>query len=227
MAGITTNNVIFAVFGGFLPVILWLWFWLREDPHPEPKKIILLTFFYGMVTVAIAMLFEYGVKIYFSGAIMFLLWAIIEEILKYLAANNAALKRPSYDEPVDALVYMITAALGFACLENILFIFKAVSSEGMLVSLITGNLRFIGATLLHASSSAIVGASLAFSFFHKESRRVNLLGGLLLASFLHFLFNYFIIKNSGENILKIFIPLWIVTIVIFFIFEKVKRIKSI
>ncbi len=220
------NNILFAIAGGLIPAILWLWFWLREDPHPEPKKILLLTFLYGMMAVAFALVLEYAVKLYFAGAIMYFFWAIIEEFTKYYAANRAALRRPSYDEPVDALVYLITAALGFACLENILFMFKDFSAGGMLSGLITGNLRFIGATLLHTASSAVVGASLAFSFFHRENRKINLAGGLLLASFLHFLFNYFIINNGGENVLKIFIPLWFFIIIIFFIFEKIKRIKK-
>jgi RsiW-degrading membrane proteinase PrsW (M82 family) len=164
--------------------------------------------------------------LYFSGIVLLLLWAFTEEILKYLAAWKIAFVKPCFDEPIDALVYLITAALGFAALENIFFILKTFSTDGMLSSFITGNLRFIGATLLHTATSAIVGASLAFCFFHKEKRKYNVLGGLLLAGFLHFIFNYFIIKSSGENVLKIFIPLWLGIIIIIFIFEKVKRINK-
>jgi len=217
--------ILFSIAVGILPTIFWLWFWLKEDPHPEPKRILLLTFLYGIASTIPAILGEYITKIFVTGSLMYLFWAIIEETLKYYAAKKAALDKPFYDEPVDALVYLITAALGFACLENILFSFNDFLKTGILAGLLTGNVRFIGATLLHTASSAIVGASLAFSFFHKEKEHYNVIGGLLLASFLHFLFNYSIINLKG-NIFKIFIPLWILIIVIFFVFEKIKRLKS-
>jgi len=217
--------ILFSIAVGILPTIFWLWFWLKEDPHPEPKRILLLTFLYGMASTIPAILGEYITKIFVTGSLMYLFWAIIEETLKYYAAKKAALDKPFYDEPVDALVYLITAALGFACLENILFSFNDFLKTGILAGLLTGNVRFIGATLLHTASSAIVGASLAFSFFHKEKEHYNVIGGLLLASFLHFLFNYSIINLKG-NIFKIFIPLWILIIVIFFVFEKIKRLKG-
>jgi len=217
--------ILFSIAVGILPTIFWLWFWLKEDPHPEPKRILLLTFLYGIASTIPAILGEYITKIFVTGSLMYLFWAIIEETLKYYAAKKAALDKPFYDEPVDALVYLITAALGFACLENILFSFNDFLKTGILAGLLTGNVRFIGATLLHTASSAIVGASLAFSFFHKEKEHYNVIGGLLLASFLHFLFNYSIINLKG-NIFKIFIPLWILIIVIFFVFEKIKRLKG-
>lgn len=157
---------------------------------------------------------------------MILLWAFSEEFLKYFAAWRIALIKPSFDEPIDALVYLITAALGFASLENILFALKSFSSTGLIFGFITSNLRFIGATLLHTASSAVVGASIAFCFFHKEKMKYNVIGGIILATVLHFAFNYFIIKGNGENILKIFLPLWLGIIIIIFICEKVKRIKK-
>jgi len=89
----------------------------------------------------------------------------------------------------------------------------------------TSNLRFIGATLLHTACSAIVGASIAFAFFHKEKMKYNVIGGIILSTLLHFTFNYFIINGGGENILKIFLPLWLGIIIIIFICEKVKRLK--
>ncbi|MBU4223746.1 PrsW family intramembrane metalloprotease [Patescibacteria group bacterium] len=223
---ITATTVFFIISGGILPALFWLWFWLKEDRHPEPRGVLLLTFFAGMAAVAAALPIEYLFSLFSSGTIMLLLWAAIEEILKYLAARETAFTKSSFDEPIDAIVYMITAALGFAALENIFFIFQSFSLDGPLLSFITGNLRFIGATLLHTATSAIIGASIAFSFFHKEKRIFNVIGGIMLAVILHFFFNYFIIKSSGANILKIFIPLWLGIIIIIFICEKIKRLKN-
>lgn len=227
MEQIIPKTLLFCVAAGFLPTLLWLWFWLKEDNNPEPKRVIFLTFCYGMMSSGLALFAEYAISaLAFSGIVALFLWALIEEFLKYKAAKKAAFEKKSFDEPVDALIYMITAALGFSSMENILFIFNSFSSNGMLSGFMTGNLRFLGATLLHTATSAIVGACLAFSFFHKEKMKYNVIGGIIIAGILHFIFNYFIIKSSGDNILKVFIPLWLLIIVIVFIFEKVKRIKK-
>ncbi|NOY35468.1 MAG: PrsW family intramembrane metalloprotease [bacterium] len=226
---ITSTTILFALLGGILPPLLWLWFWLKEDRYPEPRSVLALTFFFGMLAVLAAIFFEkaflmaeqkLGIEKTAGGLISLLLaWALIEETVKYLAARFAALRRKSFDEPVDALIYLITAALGFAALENVLFLLKAFDL-GMMSGLATTNLRFFGATLLHVATSGIVGASIAFSFFHKENMRRNIMGGLAVAAILHFIFNYSIILNNGESMLKIFIPLWIVIILILFVFKK-------
>jgi len=234
---ITSIDVFFAFVGGLLPALLWLWFWLREDLHPEPRRILLLTFTAGMVMAIVALFLEQGTNVLITKWFVFLpkwlfsvillfVWAAIEEIAKYIAARRAALRLSSFDEPVDALIYLITAALGFAALENILFLLKVFGGHGMLASLITGNLRFLGATLLHVVSSAIVGASVAFSFFHKEKLMRNVLGGLLFATILHTLFNFFIINSGDTNLFKILIPLWLAVVILFFIFEKIKGLKN-
>jgi RsiW-degrading membrane proteinase PrsW (M82 family) len=238
MAFINSNQLLLSLCFGLIPTLFWLWFWLKKDPNPEPRKTLILTFFSGMLAVFPAFIFEYFIlyaekklnveKTLIGVAALLLFWAFIEEILKYFAAKNAALKKPEFDEPIDALIYLITAALGFAALENIFFLFGACAVNSLPACFITGNFRFLGATLLHTAASAVVGASIAFSFFHKKNKRRNVAGGILLATILHFIFNYFIIESQGqgEKILRVFIPLWVVIIIIIFIFEKVKRIKK-
>lgn len=238
---LTAANFFYALSGGFLPSFLWLWFWLKEDKkNPEPKRAILAAFLGGMIAVPVAMGLEYFTLFYIglAGAGGLFVWAFIEETLKYFAAKKTAFSKPYFDEPIDALIYMITAALGFASLENALFIFKSLLDSNIIAGINTGSMRFVGATLLHTATSAIVGAVIAFSFFparlvtrsvagrHKKSGKHNVIGGIFLAVFLHFAFNYFIMEGEGGNILKILLPLWLVIIIIIFMFEKIKRISA-
>ena len=235
---ITASSALLALLGGFLPALLWLWFWQKEDRHPEPRGILLLTFSAGMVMAVVALFLEQFARFLaedYLGAvfspeiisiILLIVWALIEEVAKYAAAWRVALRRPCFDEPVDALIYLITVALGFASLENLLFLLKIFGTQGSSVGFLTGNLRFLGATLLHVVASGAVGASIAFSFFHKEKLFRNVLGGLFLATALHTLFNFFIIKGEGGSIFKVFIPLWLLAIVLIFIFEKIKGPKN-
>ena len=69
------------------------------------------------------------------------------------------------DEPIDAVIYMITVALGFSALENALFLSNLISTSSFAQSIITGNSRFLGATLLHVASSAAVGVMIGLSYY--------------------------------------------------------------
>ena len=232
----TIGGLLFALIGGVLPALLWLWFWLKEDRlHPEPRRLIILTFFAGMAVVALALPLEQAVYYFLKklgltaalgGFLVLFLWALAEEVSKYLAAKKVALNKKEFDEPIDALVYLITAALGFAALENVIFLIEVVSDYGFFAGFVTGNLRFVGATLVHILSSSIVGASIAFHFFCKKRYQWNVFWGLFFATLLHASFNYFIIKTSGKDILQIFLPLWFLIIILLLIFERIKRVKK-
>ena len=53
---------------GFLPGFAWLYFYLREDTHPEPKSLIALTFLAGAVSAFIALGIEYILSFFLRGA---------------------------------------------------------------------------------------------------------------------------------------------------------------
>ena len=91
-------------------------------------------------------------------------WASIEEIIKYWGVLILLYKTNHINEPIDWPIYLITAALGFAALENTMFLIKPLLLDQTTVGLLTGQLRFLGSTLLHAVSSGIIGISLGLSF---------------------------------------------------------------
>ena len=235
MAALTSSNLLLIFLAGFLPPLLWLLFWLREDPHPEPRKTLILSFVLGMGAVPVVLLMEY---IFYrfsirsglvaegavSSLVLLLGWAFIEEGGKFLTAWWADLKRSVYDEPVDALIYLITVALGFAALENVLFLLN-VLKEGAIEGAITANLRFLGATLLHTVTAGVMGVSIALTFFHKEHHIRNIWGGIILATVLHWAFNAVIINSANEaRLFQTFFAVWAFVIVLIFSFEKIKRI---
>mgnify|MGYP001609899923 FL=1 len=201
------DYIVFAVLLSFIPPIFWLWFWLKEDAHPEPKKEIIIVFFAGMGAVLLAIVLEksaseansffknilgYGAD--YFGLFNILAFALAEELSKTGAAFFTALRSKYFDEPVDAMIYLVTAALGFAALENVLFIGDSLKS-GITESVAVSATRFINAVLLHVASSSIIGAGFAFSFFHKERRAKELIFAFFLATLLHSVYNFFIIKS--------------------------------
>jgi RsiW-degrading membrane proteinase PrsW (M82 family) len=149
--------------------------------------------------------------------------ALIEETLKYAAVRFTVLKRSELDEPVDAMIYMVTAALGFAAIENVLFLIPAFEGGfGHGIGLTAS--RFIGANLLHALSSGIVGYALARHLF-SPWRRHAVFAALIAASILHALFNYFIIIKDTIPGALIFVVLLLIlmAITVFVDFERLKQ----
>jgi len=225
---IDPKTLLYALMGGILPAILWLWFWLKEDSRkPEPRGLIMLSFVAGMVGVAIVLPLE---KLAFGvlpqGVMLLTTWAAIEEIVKFGAISIVALKTHYFDEPVDALIYMITVALGFAAIENSLFLLEPLMNGEAITGFLTGNLRYIGATLLHVAASASIGIAMGLSFYKgKFIKTISTLIGIVIAITLHTLFNFFIISSSGESTFIVFFHLWIAIVVVIFLFERVRRIK--
>lgn len=223
------NSIILSLFGGILPAVVWLWFWLKEDKlHPEPRLRVLLAFLAGMVSVYIALPIEEFVfksnAMIVSSFIIFL-WATIEELVKFFAAYFTSLKRKVYDEPIDAVIYMITVALGFAALENALFMFNLIDNKNFIQSILTGNSRFLGATLLHTASSASIGIMMGLSYYKKPiMKKVFLFSGIIISIVLHTIFNLLIIKSNSE-IFFVFAGIWVLIIAIILIIEKIKRVR--
>lgn len=223
----------------FLPPLLWLLFYLHEDRHPEPKHLLLLTFVAGIFSAGMAVaaeLFFFGRPPVFAGlfhrfspgllampAVVFAGVALIEEYVKYAAVRTAVLSRPEFDEPIDAMIYMVTAALGFAAIENVLFLIPAFERSFAGGFELTTN-RFLGANLLHALSSGIVGYALARHMF-SPWRRHAVAAGVAAATALHALFNYLIItKDTLPTALVLLVFLLVLMgVVVLVDFERLKR----
>jgi RsiW-degrading membrane proteinase PrsW (M82 family) len=231
-------TILISLLGGVLPALFWLWFWLKEDKRqPEPKSRIALSFICGMLAVWPAIEIERflcGVinPGMCTGAVMpsFLLitlWASTEEILKYIFTFFSSFwKNKHNDEPLDPIIYLITAALGFSALENTFFLFNVIDINTITQSIVVGNSRFLGATLLHTASSAAIGVMMGLSYYKKPKTKIFFLfTGILISIALHTVFNLLII-NLKKDLFFIFAGVWILIILLIVIIEKIKKIKS-
>src|SRR3989344_2531343 len=176
---------------GLVPSLVWLYFYSRKDCHPEPKNLLAQTFLMGIIVSPIAIILQFSFTqiastiVEISRAVAqnssyFFLWAAaVEEAIKFYAVRMLILRNPEFDEPIDAMIYMITAGLGFAAMENIL-VMNGVFPDGTQATLATWALRFTGATLLHALSSGLLGYFLAMSWFFRDHKRKLVVIGLIM-----------------------------------------------
>jgi len=216
---------------GVLPSIIWLFYYLRKDVHPEPKRLVLKIFLWGMLAAFPALLIEIGaknliIKLDFSLLSKIFYWflavALVEEFLKYLVVRDKILKDPEFDEPVDAMIYMLISGLGFAALENVLiFLYQKSLFLSFGETLILLIFRFFSATFLHALCSALVGYFLALRFFKKQG---SIVFGLAISTLLHGLYNFSIMETEGN--LRIVIPIIILISLAFLVSLAFKRLQK-
>lgn len=239
---ITASRFGMYIFFGTTVSITWLLQFLRKDKLAEPAKMILKIFFWGMVITIPVFAMEFGaahlidaIKLpHFWTSLLywFLAIAFVEELFKYLLVRGKVLRNHAFDEPVDAMIYMIVGALGFAALENILYLLPPAERVFSLNELIARTViisffRFVGATFLHALCSALVGYFLALSLRKNKRTGLTVLG-LSIAILLHGLYNFSIMEI--ETSLRFIIPIIILLALALFVtlaFRKLKKMKSI
>src|SRR6185436_12571939 len=110
------DTLIYAILGGIVPALVWLLFWLREDRrNPEPDGLIIKTFLLGMLAVVLVIPLQKGVENLFPTliALQIFLWAFLEEVLKFGAGYFGGIHSVEDNEPIDPIIYMVTAAIGF------------------------------------------------------------------------------------------------------------------
>jgi len=239
-----------------LPSFIWLLFFLRHDAHPEPKTMILKVFFAGAMAAPAAALVGTGFQevllsfnlpqTAFLLIYIFLGVGVAEEIIKYLVVRFLVLSHHEFDEPIDAMLYMVISGLGFAALENILvFLSQTILGRNFGDTLSLTVYRFLTATFLHALCSALIGYFLALSICNLRHQFKLISIGLASGVIFHGLYDLAVIEidhnlveMSGKVIVldhKIFIVSGFAMLAIliglasfvFFGFRELKKMQSI
>lgn len=212
-----------------LPSLIWLFFYLKEDPHPEPRLWIFIIFIMGVALAPVVIFLEMFLNMWGSNILIFIIAPLVEEVAKYGVVHLSLNKNPVLNEPVDGMIYVIVAALGFAAIENVfaIFSFIPVGSSGYLnATLNFMSMRFISAVALHGLASGITGYYFSrFYFFEKNP--ILILKGLLFASFLHSIYNFLIMRNEGSYyLILIGFVLGSVAALLIYLFNRLKHYRA-
>jgi RsiW-degrading membrane proteinase PrsW (M82 family) len=191
----------FAAVAAFLPAIGWLaLIYARDRYEHEPKWLVFRVFAVSaIVGPLLAALIEtlITVPLFGTGLIGLILGvALVEELLKLLPVWLLVRRDRNLSEPVDGMVYMAAAGLGFAAVETMLYIAGAGADRGVVAVL-----RALLTAPMHFVSAGIVGYFFAATVL--EGRPATyLLRGLGLAAVFHGSFDYFLFaSNLGGGVL--------------------------
>jgi len=186
------NNYIPFIFAIIPSILLVRYFYLKDVNKPEPVGLIIKIFLAGFICTipvvfietivdAIVQSFDFTLLIYiFFQA--FIVAGLCEETMKLMVIKLFVYNNKYFNERMDGIVYTIVASLGFACLENIMY----VSDGGLPIALI----RSFTAVPLHAFCSGIMGYYIGKAKFSKTNSKEYILKGLIYAILIHGSYNF-------------------------------------
>jgi len=202
-----------------LPGVLWVAYFRSKDVYdPEPTGLLVRTFLTGALMIIPAGIIEAPFRRIILnppslGALLLTsIFAVgfVEEYLKYWVVRRLVYSHDEFNEPVDGVVYALTAGLGFAAFENVLYTMSYGLSVGITRGVVT--------SIVHASFSGIIGFAMGTAKFAPESvREITIWRSIVTASVLHGLYDFLLITEMVS------FPL-LVGVVLFLYFGILSRI---
>jgi RsiW-degrading membrane proteinase PrsW (M82 family) len=200
-------HLIIAVAAAVVPALLLLWYFYRQDRFPEPQRVVLVTFFLGVLATIPAGVVESVLMIavipnlemtnLMTSLTLASSAGVSEEFFKWLVVILYCARHKEFDEPMDGIVYGVVASLGFATLENYLYVQFSPAESVLLTALA----RAFTAVPCHAFLGAIMGYHVGQAWFGKGGRGLHLLLSLVLPAVLHTLYDFplMMLGQPGEQ----------------------------
>jgi protease PrsW len=195
------------LFLALLPPVIFLLRLIRADANePEPFDMILFAIGLGVISTFPASLVEwlldfipiFGMDGFLGAAVKsFVQVAPAEEGCKLAVILLFVWRNRNFNEENDGIVYVTASAIGFAMLENILYVFDGEALTGVMTSFA----RSLTSIPLHTFCGVIMGYYVGRARFAAGRADANrlILTGFLIAWFIHGLYDTFAIANSSVN----------------------------
>jgi len=206
------------------PGLFLLWYFYHRDKYErEPKRLIFKVFIFGCLAIIPAIIFELALEAVANRltfgilnvfVVCFLIVAPVEELLKFFVVRNWAYNRSEFNEVMDGIVYTVSTSLGFATLENILYVFQ----QGVGVGIARALLAVPG----HAMYGAIMGYFLGRAKLSGDREKRFIAAGIVLAILYHGLYDFLLLTKT---FLAVFVILLLVLLA-FGIRRQLKRAET-
>jgi RsiW-degrading membrane proteinase PrsW (M82 family) len=188
------------------PVLIILFYiYFRDKYDKEPLGLLLKALLVGIVVVVpviftgrmLMNLMPQSSKVAAAAYHAFVVAGSTEELFKFLALYLLVWKSPSFNEKFDGIVYAVFVSLGFAGVENVLY----VMDGGMQTALT----RALTAVPAHAIFGITMGYYLGIAHMYKELQGPYLARALLVPILLHGIYDFILMVEVGW-LLLLFIP---------------------
>jgi len=209
------------LFTALAPVfIILVYIYFRDKYEKEPIRILVSGFIAGaLITIPIIFIEQFLSNYWqtkYSDVVpslgsaaysAFIVAAFTEEIFKYVALFFLIWRNKHFNEPFDGIVYATFISLGFAAVENLLY----VLGNGLPTALI----RAFTAVPAHTIFGISMGYYFALAKFYPQNQTSNILKAIIVPIILHGIYDFLLM--SGNNLLLLlFIPYIIFLFIIAF-----------
>jgi len=219
----------------FLPIfIIALYIYKRDVYKKEPFVELLKAFAGGMcsagIVLAIHFLFDLSGIDLESNVILraFVSAAILEESIKFLFLYKLFWKNKNFDERFDGIVYAVFISLGFAFVENVLYIYQDITN---VISIAYSRAFF--AVPAHTLFAIAMGYGFGMARFSSKAATITMVGGLISAIFIHGTYDFLLmyaeeLSMINESFSAFIIMLFYVFVLFMWIvgFKRMRRVSE-
>ena len=186
------NYIALAIAPG-LAICIFIFY--KDIYNKEPKFNLIVSFGLGCVAILPAILFEKSFNSTLDGTITgvaifsYAVVAFSEEFSKFLGLRLYSYNKKSFDEPLDGIVYAVMVSMGFATVENLMYV---VSSQDMKIAF----MRMFLSVPAHATFAVVMGYYVGKAKFNSKNSFILMLTGILGAIFFHGTYDFFLFINE-------------------------------
>lgn len=177
------------------------WIYKQDKYEKEPPAILLVCFLWGCISTIPAFLGQFYFKetedpnsLLITFLFSFFVISVTEELSKFFFLRFYAYPKDDFNEPMDGIVYAVMVGMGFATLENLLYVF---GNQG---GFSTALGRAVTAVPAHAAFAIMMGAYVGLAKFIPQKRDKFMFRGILLAVSFHGLYDFFLLQKSFEGL---------------------------
>lgn len=171
---------------------IMLYIYLKDKHEREPLALLLTSFFYGtlstFITLSVSFPLNFLLELKSDDVVeqfyeAFFKVALVEEFSKFVFVRFILFPNKNFNEPFDGIVYAVMVSMGFATLENVLYVFE--------YGFETAILRMFTAVPAHATFGVMMGFYLGKAKFTKSRGLYFALLALLIPTLFHGAYDYF------------------------------------
>lgn len=188
-------------------VALLIYFYLKDYNEPEPFRHVCKMFLVGVLIVLPTLVIQRGIILAFGYNdfwFAFFISGAVEEFVKWFFLYHMIYHHPTFDKPYDAIVYAVAISLGFATLENVIYLWSSTAS------LATVMMKRVIPVFGHALFGVAMGYYVGKAKFYMN-RNKHLFAALIIPIFWHGLYDYILLSvESWAVIIAVFmVVLWL------------------